>query len=110
MGVHDDIAEKIRTMRSAHEAYDYMRNNRTKERADWFNEKRGIMKDIVRCKLVQHKYVQEKLLDTGNELIVEDSPVDPYWGWGPDRQGRNELGKIWMELREELCSGEIKQL
>lgn len=27
---------------------------------------------------------------------------DPYWGWDADRQGKNELGKIWMELREEL--------
>ncbi len=110
MGIRDDLAEKIRTMRSAHEAYDFMRNNRDDERPDWFDEKRNIMKDIVRCKLSQHKYVQKKLLETGNELIVEDSPIDPYWGWGPDRKGANNLGTIWMELREELRSGKIKQL
>ena len=110
MGVRDDLVEKIRNMRSAHEAYDFMRNNRSDERPDWYNEKRAIMKDIVRCKLSQHKYVQQKLLGTGDALIVEDSPVDPYWGWGKDRQGENNLGKIWMELREELRDGKIKQL
>lgn len=110
MGVRDDIAEQIRHMRSAHLAYDFMRNNRSDERPDWFNEKREVMKDIVRCKVAQHAYVQQKLLSTGDALIVEDSPVDPYWGWGPDRQGCNELGKIWMELRQELRDGKIKQL
>lgn len=107
MGVRDDLSEKIRGMHSAQEAYEYMRNNRSKERPDWFDEKRAIMKDIVRNKLSQHKYIQ-KLLETGDATIVEDSPVDPYWGWGPDRQGRNELGTIWMELREELKNGDIK--
>jgi predicted NAD-dependent protein-ADP-ribosyltransferase YbiA (DUF1768 family) len=39
--------------------------------------------------------------------IVEDSPKDDFWGWGPKRDGRNELGKIWMLLRSQLRSGEI---
>lgn len=34
--------------------------------------------------------------------IVEDSPKDDYWGWGEKRDGRNELGKIWMRLRDEI--------
>lgn len=110
MGVRDDLAEKIRNMRSAHQAYDFMRNNRKDERADWFNEKRAVMKDIVRCKLQQHAYIQKKLLETGDALIVEDSPVDRYWGWGPNKDGANNLGTIWMELRKELNDGKIKQL
>lgn len=110
MGIRDDLAEKVRNMRSAHEAYDFMRNNRGSERPNWFNEKRDIMKDIVRCKLEQHAYIQKKLIETGDAQIVEDSPVDSYWGWGPDKRGRNELGTIWMELREELKSGKITKL
>lgn len=97
----------IQTLKSAHEAYDFMRNNRTEERSDWYNEKRDIMKEIVRNKLQQHAYVREKLLETGDAVIVEDSPVDSYWGWGSDRQGRNELGKIWMELRQEIIDDKI---
>ena len=37
-----------------------------------------------------------------NYLIVEDSPKDSFWGWGPNRDGKNQLGKLWMKLREEL--------
>lgn len=25
-----------------------------------------------------------------------------FWGWGPNQDGRNELGKLWMEIRAEL--------
>ena len=35
-------------------------------------------------------------------MIVEDSPKDSFWGWGPNRDGENQLGKLWMKLREEL--------
>lgn len=65
-------------------------------------EKRVIMKAILRCKLEQHPYIQISLFETGNREIVEVSPVDEYWGWGKLGDGRNELGKIWMELREEM--------
>jgi predicted NAD-dependent protein-ADP-ribosyltransferase YbiA (DUF1768 family) len=41
-------------------------------------------------------------LQTGKKKIVEDSPKDSFWGWGPDRKGRNELGKLWMKLRKEI--------
>lgn len=108
--VRPDYVEKIAAMRSAHEAFAFMRDHRIDQRPDWENEKRDTMKDIVRHKLGQHAYIQHKLLQTGSAVIVEDSPVDSYWGWGPDRQGRNELGTIWMELREELIHGEIPQL
>ena len=43
----------------------------------------------------------KKLLETKDYPIVEDSPKDDYWGWGSDRNGENNLGKLWMELREE---------
>lgn len=102
--------ETIHGLPSAHAAYTFMRNNRATERASWSDEKRDVMYDIVRHKLGQHAYVQSQLLRTGDALIVEDSPKDSFWGWGPDRKGRNELGKIWMELREELRNGEIARI
>ncbi len=39
--------------------------------------------------------------------IVEYSPVDAYWGWGPRKNGQNHLGKLWMKLRDELRNGEF---
>lgn len=35
-------------------------------------------------------------------MIVEDSPKDSFWGWGESRNGQNNLGKLWMKLREEI--------
>ena len=60
------------------------------------------MEDIVRHKLKQNPYVMHKLMQTGKRLIVEDSPKDNFWGWGSKRNGRNELGKVWMKIRDEI--------
>ena len=60
------------------------------------------MEEIVRCKLAQHDLVRETLIASGDRYIVEMNDNDSFWGWGSDRQGRNELGKIWMRLRDEL--------
>ena len=60
-----------------------------------------LMEKILRCKIEQNPYVLKKLLETGDYLIVEDSPKDNYWGWGMDRTGENHLGQLWMKLREE---------
>ena len=56
----------------------------------------------LRKKLQQNPYVKQKLLQTKDYIIVEDSPKDNFWGWGKDRTGENHLGKLWMKLRDEL--------
>lgn len=71
------------------------------QRVDWDEVKVGIMLEICRAKLRQHPYIQAALEKTGDRELVEVSPIDAFWGWGPNRDGRNELGKIWMKLREE---------
>ena len=106
-GVSDELYERCFYARSAHEAYRIMQDNRDKERPDWMNEKRDVMYEICREKLRQNPYVAQQLAKTGAMVIVEDSPTDSFWGWGPDRQGHNELGKIWMKLREELRNNEL---
>ena len=60
------------------------------------------MLDICKTKLDQHPYIQHKLADTGDLVMVEDSPRDSFWGWGHNKAGKNELGKIWMELRSTI--------
>lgn len=99
-----ELSEKIFHVKSAHEAYKIAKANAGKVPANWNEIKVEIMENIVRKKLKQNPYVQHKLLQTGKRLIVEDSPKDDFWGWGPKKNGRNELGKIWMKLRSELVS------
>ncbi|MCW2763278.1 MAG: hypothetical protein JWR85_3479 [Marmoricola sp.] len=103
-----ELAEKIFTARSAHEAYKAAKANADKAPINWEDIKEEVMLDICRHKLQQHAYVREKLLETGVAEIVEDSPKDSFWGWGADRKGRNALGIVWMKLREELRAEETK--
>jgi ribA/ribD-fused uncharacterized protein len=96
------LAKSIYKATSAHEAYKIAKANGDKAPANWEAVKVGVMEDILRHKLKQHLYVLKKLKQSGRRLLVEDSPKDPFWGWGKKRKGRNELGKLWMKLRDEL--------
>jgi predicted NAD-dependent protein-ADP-ribosyltransferase YbiA (DUF1768 family) len=60
------------------------------------------MERILRAKLDQHPHIKKKLIETGNRDIIEASKDDEFWGWGPNKTGQNNHGKIWMKLREEL--------
>lgn len=103
-----DLVEAIYDARSAHDAYKIAKANADKAPKNWHAIKTEIMYEICKLKLLQNPYVRDKLLASGELEIVEDSPKDDFWGWGPNRDGRNELGKIWMKLRKQLRSGEIK--
>lgn len=87
---------------SAHDAFRYAQDNKGRQRWNWDEIKVGIMRDILRAKAAQHEYVRRKLLATGDRELVEDSWRDDFWGWGPNRDGQNMLGKLWMEVRAEL--------
>ncbi len=99
----DDAALKaeIHKARSAHAAFKFANTNKDKYRADWHAVKLGVMKEILRAKVAQHPYVKSRLLDTGKREIIEDSWRDDFWGWGPNKDGKNQLGKLWMEVRDE---------
>ncbi len=73
-----------------------------KRRADWDEVKTGFMRELLQAKLAQHEDVQERLVSTGTKRIVETSPVNSFWGWGPDHKGKNMIGELWMELRANL--------
>jgi N-glycosidase YbiA len=68
----------------------------------WNEKKVFVMKEIMRAKMLQHEDVREALRSTGDAPIEKNHPDDSYWGTGADGSGENVMGKIWMELREEL--------
>ena len=102
MGSDEELVEKIKKSHSADEAQRISYANRDKRREDWDDVKISIMEELLRLKIEQNPYVKKKLLQTEDYMIVEDSPKDDFWGWGPNRNGQNNLGKLWMKLREEL--------
>ena len=103
-----DVEEEIIKCFSAYDAQRIAHENIDKQTKNWDEIKVDIMEKLLRAKLEQNPYVKKKLLETEEYRICEDSPKDSFWGIGPDRKGRNELGKLWMKLREELVSGELK--
>ncbi|WP_078598622.1 NADAR family protein [Evansella clarkii] len=75
---------------------------RVKLRADWDHVKIGIMRDIVTAKFERNPYLKDRLLATGDATLIEGNWWnDRFWGVC-NGEGRNELGKILMELRTKL--------
>lgn len=101
-GSSKDVEQQIINAFSAYDAQRIAHENITLQIKNWDDIKLSLMEKLLRAKLAAHPYVQKKLLKTENYLICEDSPKDAFWGIGPNRDGRNELGKLWMKLRQEL--------
>jgi hypothetical protein len=67
------------------------------------------MRKAVLRKFETHADIRKILLSTDDEPIVENSPVDYYWGCGKDGSGKNQLGLILMEVREILRNADSTQ-
>jgi len=105
----ENLKAQIRSALSAHDALKLAHEHKDKYRTDWDNIKLNVMKEILRAKASQHPYAMKKLLESGDRELIEDSWRDPYWGWGPNKDGENHLGKLWMELRDELKNSANKE-
>lgn len=105
--VAPDVVELIKETRSAHDAQKVAREFRNRRISNWDEQKKDVMKEILRCKIDQHSYILKKLLETGDREIIEDSWRDSEWGWGKDKDGKNLLGNIWMELRLEYKNKQV---
>lgn len=68
-------------------------------RPDWDQVKDKVMKQCLLAKFTQNKDLLESLINTGEAELIEDSPIDYYWGCGKDDSGQNKLGKLLMEVR-----------
>jgi len=81
--------------------------HRSNSRQDWDQVRVKIMRWCLRVKLAQNYFKFSSLLmETGERPIVEESRRDDFWGAKPiDKQtlfGMNVLGRLLMELREEI--------
>jgi len=68
-------------------------------RSDWEKVKVDIMSSLVFDKFYRDKELRCKLLETGDMYLEESNTWgDKFWGVC-DGEGRNELGKILMKIR-----------
>ncbi len=99
---HSYLYDQIVQARTPGEAAQIGRNPQHPLRSDWDQVKLGVMYTAIQAKFLAHGDIRTTLLGTGDEYLVEDSPVDSFWGCGSDRQGLNHLGRLLMQLRQEL--------
>ena len=57
----------------------------------------------LRAKFEQHAELRALLLATAPAKLVEHTENDAYWGDGGNGKGKNRLGYLLMELREQLA-------
>lgn len=78
----------------------------------WSIYSTDIMKDFLTLKFSKSKILKEKLLETGNAILVSANPTDQYWSAGVESPlannpkkwtGKNLLGFALMEVREQLA-------
>ncbi len=100
------LRDKIQNAPSAHEAFKLAEAHKASRHQDWDDRKLTVMMRILHAKVDQHEYVRRKLLETGDRELIENSWRDDFWGWGPNRDGQNMLGTLWMEVRAELRSAQ----
>lgn len=97
-----EIQEKIRNAPTPKIASSIGRDRNNKLRENWSEIKRDIMLEGVLAKFRAHPDILKKLLDTGEEEIIENTDIDYYWGCGENKIGRNEFGKILVKARTIL--------
>ncbi len=81
------------------------RDPRYQPHQNWDLQKCAVMYRAVFQKFSTHLEIRQILLDTRDAEIVEESPVDYFWGCGIERTGINHLGQILMQVRTELMRG-----
>ena len=97
------ILAETSPMQAKRTAYEYLPD----ARPDWQKINISVMRIALRAKLIFHRGRMLDALDaTGDLPIVEKSSRDAFWGatLRPDGtlKGANVLGRLWMELRNEL--------
>lgn len=71
-------------------------------RVDWEEIKDSVMYSIIYDKFTRSKFMNQMLLSTSNEELIEvNTWNDTYWGVC-NGVGENKLGKILMRVRGEL--------
>lgn len=70
-------------------------------RAEWDAKRVDVMRRVLRAKF-SDRILAARLLETGDERLVEGNYWHDRW-WGTvDGRGENMLGKLLMEVRKEI--------
>jgi N-glycosidase YbiA len=80
------------------------RDGSKKIKRGWDNMRVDVMTTAVKAKFTQYPELAKLLCSTGNREIIEHTAHDDFWGDGGDGSGKNMLGKILMQVRDEIAA------
>jgi ribA/ribD-fused uncharacterized protein len=98
----ESYQEKIRSSNDVKQAKKLGASRFKRRKKDWKKIKTTIMTRAVYTKCRTYSHIAQKLLDTENNKLVENSQYDYFWGCGRDRRGENHYGKVLMNVRSKL--------
>lgn len=132
--IYQEFVDSASTM-APQDAFDKGRINNALCRKDWHKAstsplgvKVDVMRQALEAKFTQHADLKKLLLSTGDLFIIEASPIDDFWGTHTnpctsaeqqqriqrkqpplkcDGTGDNWLGRLLVETREKIRSGQI---
>lgn len=74
------------------------KNKGAAQREDWEDIKLEVMRTVLKLKFSSDSHCRKMLLETGDNLLEENSPHDYFWG----SKGKNALGKLLQEIRDDF--------
>jgi len=110
---HDKALEIVTKGQEPWDAKRMGREVRGYDEEIWSEYREGAMYNAIINKFRSNDKLKQQLLDTGDKILVEGTPMDPIWGvmikWDDDRildeknwKGQNLLGKVLMRVRNDL--------
>lgn len=97
-----NIVAQIHHARTPADAYALGKQYNEQVRVDWHQRKETVMRDALQMKFTQNHALGHWLVATRPHPLVEHAFKDDYWGDGGDGHGKNRLGQLLMNLRQEL--------
>lgn len=97
-----EYQEQIRQAKNAYKCKELGNARHISFKKDWADIMDDVMREVVYAKFTQHLDLRQNLLDTNDDILVEHTVNDKYWGDGGDGSGKNMLGKVLMEVRTKI--------
>ncbi len=94
--------DEIRLSSSPMDAAKLGRDKSKPLRKDREKVKIDVMRKALFHKFNSHPDIKSILLSTENEIIIENTTDDYFWGCVKNGTGKNMLGKLLMQLRKNL--------
>jgi len=105
------IIEEIRMAKSPLKAWEISNKYKKSRIAGYGANKLFTMKDLMWLKVEQHDEVKKALIESNGLEIVKHittyPPGDGFWDDGKKGEGKNHMGRMWMEIREELLKKDV---